>query len=396
MKRKILGTAMALGMCAMIPFTTAIAANNVLKGDMDGNGKLDDNDVAMLLDISLGKVEPDANALLRGDLTGDGQITIKDVKQLLKEINNYRVVGDVNKDGLINEEDSNLILDISLGKVEPDANMKYRADIDGDGQVTIKDVRQLLNQINNRITLGDVNNDGIINEDDVYLTLDISLRKVEADEKTVLRADMDGDGRVTIKDVKKLLQQVKNPRMVGDVNKDEIIDEADALLIVDIALGKAEADDKLTLRADVDGDGQITIKDARAVLKMINDNFKVGDANKDGKLTQEDVDIMNDIVKGKTNPNYDTTEKKLLYLDYNDDGKFTSADVGKVNLIVKTKGDVNSDGVVNVEDAGAVLDIYKGNIALTDDLLFRGDMNDDGVINVEDAGLILDKYKGLI
>lgn len=77
----------------------------------------------------------------------------------------------------------------------------------------------------------------------------------------------------------------------------------------------------------------------------------------------------------------------------------TYGDVQKavaVTVEAYQKGDVNKDGVVNVEDAAMVLDIYKGTVELDGERLYLGDMDNSGTLDVQDAGKILDKFKGLI
>lgn len=60
------------------------------------------------------------------------------------------------------------------------------------------------------------------------------------------------------------------------------------------------------------------------------------------------------------------------------------------------KGDVDMNGIVNVVDAGLVMDYFKGTVGLTAMQIYLGDMDDNAILNVEDAGKILDKFKGLI
>lgn len=67
--------------------------------------------------------------------------------------------------------------------------------------------------------------------------------------------------------------------------------------------------------------------------------------------------------------------------------------IAKVNVhFGYVKGDLNSDGVVNANDAAVALDLYKFNNAL-EEYLIIGDMDENGVINANDAALILDTYK---
>lgn len=61
-------------------------------------------------------------------------------------------------------------------------------------------------------------------------------------------------------------REVVNP---GDVNRDGRIGIADAVLAERAAVGLSTLDPNQMLRADVDGDGQVTIKDALLLLQQV-------------------------------------------------------------------------------------------------------------------------------
>lgn len=65
----------------------------------------------------------------------------------------------------------------------------------------------------------------------------------------------------------------------GDINKDNLIDAYDALLILRASVGLESFDTAETLRADVDNDGEITSYDSLCVLRYsvgLNDNSLTG------------------------------------------------------------------------------------------------------------------------
>ena len=51
-----------------------------------------------------------------------------------------RLYGDVNGDGVISNEDANLVLRVSVGKETIDSYQKIAADVNGDGKITATDV----------------------------------------------------------------------------------------------------------------------------------------------------------------------------------------------------------------------------------------------------------------
>ena len=74
-------------------------------------------------------------------------------------------------------------------------------------------------------------------------------------------------------------------------------------------------------------------------------------------------------------------------------------ELGDINISKKitigfgyVKGDVNSDGAINSIDASLIIDKYKNNNIIQDDLEIA-DMNNDGAINSVDASIIIDMYK---
>ncbi len=64
---------------------TAAEETQVITGDMDENGKTDMNDVIVMLEIVRG-YQIATPSQLRAELTGDGQISIDDALQLLRDL----------------------------------------------------------------------------------------------------------------------------------------------------------------------------------------------------------------------------------------------------------------------------------------------------------------------
>ena len=69
----------------MKAITPSKANELVVPGDMNGNGRLDRDDVTIILEIVQGYRKPTQQQLL-ADPNGDGQLTIDDAKRLLHDL----------------------------------------------------------------------------------------------------------------------------------------------------------------------------------------------------------------------------------------------------------------------------------------------------------------------
>ena len=67
------------------PFSLIEAGSTVLHGDMDGNGVLDSQDVAYVLEVSQGYRAADPE-LLRLDPNQDGELTVDDALWILAQL----------------------------------------------------------------------------------------------------------------------------------------------------------------------------------------------------------------------------------------------------------------------------------------------------------------------
>lgn len=62
-----------------------LQANEEIKGDMNDNGRVDQEDIAMILEVVKGTRHPTPTMLHR-DPNGDGQLTIDDAMHLLRDL----------------------------------------------------------------------------------------------------------------------------------------------------------------------------------------------------------------------------------------------------------------------------------------------------------------------
>lgn len=292
------------------------------KGDVNGNGKVDTEDV-MFINKAISSQSPIYLLYIKidGDNYADiyttqdekGVINAKDVfaiADLYKENATENDKGDINKDGIVNIYDQ-----IALSQ------MLYSNDIS-----KTKYFKVFVG------AKGDVNKDGIIDYYDAQKIASYITKPEDINIDTDI-ADVDGNGKVEIYDVSKILAALQeeegkldakiallsesyfiiaNGDSVGDVNGDGVVNYYDAKLIGEYILNNDES--KLDIsEADVDKNGKVDLYDAINIMKQLNG--------------------LNENARGLTDEEMANKDK----IDYE-----------------YVPGDVNQDGVVNVADVVAI------------------------------------------
>ena len=243
---------------------------------------------------------------------------------------------------------------------------------------------------------GDVNQDGCLTEEDSQYILKIYTENVEVSNDVYNLADINVDGYVNSRDASIVLKMVTDPSNFpkGDLTRDGKVTTKDSELALNISLGKVDLTDIYLEIGDLDNDNQITIKDVRLILDSIKEeDFVKGDLNQDGRFDMNDAELGLEILSKQVEIN----DIYLKLGDLNEDGVFSMLDINLMLRLLSQstdfkKGDLDRNGAVNANDAAKALDLYKyGNVSDSD--MKIGDMNEDGVINANDAALILDVYK---
>ena len=175
--------------------------------------------------------------------------------------------------------------------------------------------------------------------------------------------------------------------LLGDVNGDGKVNKDDADDVQKYDAGTGTLTDAAKKRADVNGDGVIDAGDTVKILNMIVDkNAVFGDVNGDGKLTQEDVDLIKKYDAGTGTLTDD--EKKRA--DVNGNGDIDVNDSLMISqLLLKETGDINGDKKIDEEDALLILKHDSGISSLTKEQEKRADLNNDGDVDASDAVIIL-------
>ena len=107
---------------------------------------------------------------------------------------------DVNRDGKIDEIDSQCIIDVYYNGAEKDATFLY--DVNNDGNIDHLDLKKVISMYDTiHDATGDVNNDSIVNESDIECIKEYILQKTPMTLILFLEGDMNGDGRVNSTDI---------------------------------------------------------------------------------------------------------------------------------------------------------------------------------------------------
>jgi len=414
--------------------------DGVLKGDINGDGKVDIEDLKLGMKDLIGTTTLDGDALKRADMDGDGQFTRNDFNAIQATVYNNQKTsveanaphsGDANGDGVVTKEDVDIAKDALAGK-QISQEVKTAIDMNGDGQITAADVTIIQNKVTQSTTttttqpttsyiLGDLNEDNKVTVSEGALVLRAAIGLVSLSEDQKKRADVNGDGKVTAADALKIIRiaiglepiQKKTEgqtgtevavTIAGDVNKDGKLDVRDATLITQYVQNPPKNKVDFAL-ADLNNDGLINSADVEILLNMVIGKTRTGaektatptpgatpisqvitkgDVNGDGKVDRNDVLLVTQIVTGLIKP----TDKELRAGDMDGDGKITITDA----LLILRKispayslGDVNGDGKVDGEDVKLALLFVTGKAQPTEQQLRAADVNNDGKITMSDV-----------
>ncbi len=153
------------------------------------------------LQIALKSEKSCYDTTLLGDVNGDGKVTVEDSELILKYYSgsitpneNEKARADVNKDGKVDSDDSILVLqiiDYINGNQSNDKFVEGRGDVNGDDNVDSEDAVLILQYYSgskqkedltcddDNCSNADVNNDGEINSEDAVLILQYYAHKIE-------------------------------------------------------------------------------------------------------------------------------------------------------------------------------------------------------------------------
>ena len=307
------------------------------------------------------------------DVNGDGKVTTADLTLVGNLINTNFIAAknngaqtnnpqyDLNNDGKVD------LADLAIVNAQIPTNI--RADVNSDGMVNSKDIMFFNTFIGTSIgdeytPADDMNADG----------------KVDAQDIALFKADYD-----------LVVKPIIMPAIVGDVNNDGVINQKD-IDLVKAAINTSNGDANFNPAADVNGDGHITITDVAIVKLKVQ--MQAADLNNDGKVTTADITILGNALNAKANADKSNTAPYVLdsKYDLNNDGKVDLADLALLNNLVPAniRADVNSDGIVDSKDI-TFFNTFVGT-SLGDEYVPADDMNADGKVDATDIELYKTAY----
>lgn len=377
-----------------------------LIGDVTRDEKITQDDYTLILDSVKGIVTLDPEQEHLADVDESGSVNLTDYAKLLRIIKGLEtryMIGDVTRDGNINMDDCNAILNHVKKISLLDEEQIWLADLSEDSNISLTDYTKLLRivkGVETRFLKGDVNRDSKITLDDCELIKQHIMEEVVLDDEQLCLADVDGENGITAADYVKLKNYIEGRSyrfLKGDVNRDGKITSDDYALILDRVKGNLTLDPEQEHLADIDENDTVNITDSTKLLRIINGlekRYELGDIDRDGAVTSKDCELIEEYVRD----NSVLDEEQIWLGDINGDGKVNAGDYAALLNVIREeannciKGDLDRNGVVDANDASIALELYKAQNALMEDIIV-GDLDNNNLIDANDASLILELYK---
>lgn len=273
-------------------------------GDVDGNGQINDEDVLLIL----GDGELDAAQTERADVTGNGVVNLSDaleIRQYLSDGTSFPVCTKMftpkiygnkvlsvedNGDGTkhisltfyLDSEKSDTYLPLMVSFNQDDENAGIYFAVEKDGSVAVENL-QLFSGADpgeNMLRIKEGTLQWIRIEFDIRAVMDTALVKFNIDK--IIYLDEDGE-------------------------RQEIFPEGLGTSDIFLNYTQGRVDSPCENLGDLDGDGSVSISDYNFLKKNLNliftypDKFLNGDVNRDGKISDEDLEEIDNLLNGRSN-----------------------------------------------------------------------------------------------
>ena len=177
--------------------------------------------------------------------------------------------GDLNHDGLLNEEDLKLMLKAKKGGLLLTKAQELAADFNGNGKFDSNDVTIFEKKFElNRI--GDIDGNEIVNQEDLNLLIDVVVNSKKITEYEKRSMDVNQDGVVDDSDIVTMKKKFQ-PKPQCDLNEDGILDAKDIDIFYNYLNGKIGFTQQEINASDMDGDGNLDKHDLYLFIKHIED-----------------------------------------------------------------------------------------------------------------------------
>lgn len=362
----------------------------------------------------------------------DASYTLNDNKCVKTQTTESGILGDVNLDGAVDDNDINL-LNRYLAKTATLTDLQLvAADVNSDGIISVGDAENIRLYVNGHNTgseylskigtssvcpknynlnsnlcvqeirvnakeanykRGDINLDGNIDSQDIKLLNKYLKKQVNLTTVQLNVADFNGNGIIDINDLNELQfylnDYTNSTNVIGDINLDGTVDSNDVIMLNKYVIGEIKLTKEQLKYADIDTNGVIDATDIEQLARKISDFYQVGDINMDGNVDISDLTILQDGLNSAVSVN----KVQLNLCDINGDGTIDNNDAmmlrSKVISVKKyKKGDANMDGKTKNDDVTIIENYVLGKTTLTIDQMTLADYNNDGVIDNNDANAL--------
>ena len=242
------------------------------------------------------------------------------------------------------------------------------------------------------------------------------------------------DSTYTLEGNKCIKSDVSSALILGDVNLDGVVSDADLILLNSYLAKTSELNENQLIASDVNSDGIISVGDSENIRLFVNGHttgseylvkigssyvcpknyqlkenvcvsdisidaksasYKRGDVNLDGNIDLQDIELLSNYLNKKTN----FSMVQLQVADYNVNGTIEINDLNDLNDFLNNKdnssnpslGDVNSDKIVNDTDVIIIKKYIEGKYKFNSDQIKNADINSDGVVDAFDVTELVDK-----
>lgn len=257
-----------------------VTGSTFLKGDVNRDTKITLDDCELIKEHIMEEITLDEEQLYLADVNGDGEIKASDYVKLKNYIEgrSYRFLkGDVNRDGKITNVDNKLILDNVQGSVTLDDEQKHLADMNDNDVIELTDYSMLLkiiNGINKRYELGDIDRDGAVTSKDCELIVEYARDNSVLDEEQIWLGDINGDEKVNAGDYVALLNRIReeaNSYIKGDLDRNGVVDANDASIALELYKAQNALMEDIII-GDLDNNNLIDANDASLILEVYKTN----------------------------------------------------------------------------------------------------------------------------
>ena len=263
------------------------------------------------------------------------------------------------------------------------------------GNVDPSDITIEFKNQNSVFPMGDLNMNNVIDEADIELLKNYLTSSISLNDNQQLFADFDINGIIDDNDFE-LLTKKYDDIIRFDLNGDKLNNNNDFALLQCVLTKKKKISMENIYKADFNNDGVVDAKDAEEMIKYLEK--RSGQNNymyyRMGDLNLDGTVDNNDLIALQNYGNKHIPFKADYKLaDLNFDGIVDESDYKILKSLTKYQiGDVDFSGTVDVADRDLIMKHIVYSELLPDDALWYADLNGDGAIDTKDIAQLCRDY----